>query len=427
MIGFSELRMSADKSKLLVGCFVEDFDFYENIYIDSVYVDYYRNRLSSGSPSDHAKCLYKNKLGKATDKLHYDAANKVFYIKNPTDAEVLTRFKGDNVTVNIFNSGVGGYTSFTAKMIDVAVDTSSSALKYTVVFSGYSNDSNPYMLIQNDTDCSVWVEDPDTTVRSLNLSLSASEISKKTFGVSDFANGLFYVYVICGGVPGSTTECGWDNMTTIGIIADWELVYKSGMHYISDIIKPHLPCRMNGIVGDGFTDFILRWNALKLGMQTCDYDSVDRLWNTMLKVDGGAEYGCGCGMGKKKSSVNDITFTVVVNVPADITINDETFENVTNATVTVLSGSLVSWVVNKTGYVSQSGFSKRTVDYTESVILVKETKPAIRLESATISGYGDDIPDIYIDPDDKTQEAILTDIVMLPGDKANVELIDTND
>lgn len=425
MIGFSELRMSADKSKLLVGCFVEDFDFYENIYIDSVYVDYYKNRLASGSPSDHAKCLYKNKLGKVTEQVSYDIENHVFYVTNTDAIDALKGFKGSKVTVRLTNSGVEGYSSFEATLGSVAMDTNTYA-RHIVTFSGYKADDNPYMLIQNDTQCSVWVEDPDTTVKSLNLSLSTSEISKKTFGVADFADGLFYVYVICGGVPGSTTECGKDNMTTIGVLADWELVYTSGMHYISDIIKPHLPCKMNGIVGDGFTDFILRWNALKLGIKTCDYDSVDKLWNTMLEVDRGADYGCGC-KGKKKSSGNDVTFTVNVNVPANITINGELFENATSAMLSVAAGSLVSWSVSKTDYVPQSGFIKPSSDSTKNVVLVKQTKPAIRILSATLHDYDDNDPDIYIDPDDITQEPVLKSIVMVPGDEADVLLIDTND
>ena len=199
MIQFSELRLSNDGRKLYIECAVEDFNIYNDVYISKIYVDYYKNRLSSGSPSEHAICVY------------------------------------DNV-------------------------------------------------------------DDDYTVKSYSATVYESQIEGVSFGTAHFAGGLFYVYVICDvhGTSLASADCGWDNMTTMGIIADWKKVYDEGMVFTADVANNSN--HMCGI-SDGFEDFILRWYALRLSMETCDYDSVDSIWDNMFN-NLNAHYsstGCGCG------------------------------------------------------------------------------------------------------------------------------------
>ena len=58
MIVFNELRLSEDKKNLIVSCGIEDLNIYDGLYIDTVYLEYYKNMQSSGSPSEKAILLY---------------------------------------------------------------------------------------------------------------------------------------------------------------------------------------------------------------------------------------------------------------------------------------------------------------------------------------------------------------------------------
>lgn len=194
MIQFSELRLSADKHKIYVGCEVENFDIYSGVYIKSVYIDYYKNRLASGSPSENAICLYDN-----------------------------------------------------------------------------THD--------------------DYTVKSAYATLDSNALTE-AFGTTTFVDGLFYVYVTCDvhGASLATADCGWDAMTTVGIVADWEKVWAEGMMYINEVANACSNCGIK----DNFLDFILRWEALKLAMITCDYETVDNIWDGLLGTSKMVSGGCGC-------------------------------------------------------------------------------------------------------------------------------------
>ena len=58
MVIFNEIRLSDDKSSLIVDCSVESLDIYEQMYIDTIYVEYYKNVTTVGVPSDKAKKIY---------------------------------------------------------------------------------------------------------------------------------------------------------------------------------------------------------------------------------------------------------------------------------------------------------------------------------------------------------------------------------
>ena len=194
MIQFSELRISTDGKKLYVDCHVENFVIYNNVYISAIYIDYYKNRLASGSPSEHAICMYEN-----------------------------------------------------------------------------IND--------------------DPTVKQCSATLRETELEGHDFGTNKFRGGLFYVYVICdtNGASLATADCGWDSMTTMGIVTDWQKIYNEGMMYINEMVNGK-----NCGVSDNFQDFILRWYAFRLAIETCDYDSLDKLWDGLFGNMEPNYSGCGC-------------------------------------------------------------------------------------------------------------------------------------
>jgi hypothetical protein len=59
MVKFDELRISEDGRFLTVECHVENYDMYREMYIESIYLEYYKNRGAAGL-SDKALLLFEN-------------------------------------------------------------------------------------------------------------------------------------------------------------------------------------------------------------------------------------------------------------------------------------------------------------------------------------------------------------------------------
>lgn len=68
MIRFDELRITDDKNMIVIECHVEDYDIYDEMYIKSIYLEYYKNRVSAGTPSDKAVEMYYDEDGSAAKR-----------------------------------------------------------------------------------------------------------------------------------------------------------------------------------------------------------------------------------------------------------------------------------------------------------------------------------------------------------------------
>ena len=70
MVKFNELRIKKDRSGLIVDCSVEGLTVYENMYISSIDLYYYKNADSSGLPVDTTKVItvYDNATDDTTVK-----------------------------------------------------------------------------------------------------------------------------------------------------------------------------------------------------------------------------------------------------------------------------------------------------------------------------------------------------------------------
>lgn len=60
MVLFNELRIADDKQSIFVDCYIEGLGIYSDMYIKEIYIDYYKNALTSGVPSDKAIKIYDN-------------------------------------------------------------------------------------------------------------------------------------------------------------------------------------------------------------------------------------------------------------------------------------------------------------------------------------------------------------------------------
>ena len=206
MVTFNELRICEDGNYLIVDCEIDNVDVFKNMYIQNIYLEYYKNASSVGMPSDKAHVIYENK---------YD----------------------------------------------------------------------------------------DASVKSKRVVFSKAELSSTEFGISSFDGEMFYVIVECGGAPTaeiSYMPCGEDDPRTIGVVIDWRLFYSRGMGYIASLFDDcGNPCQPT----DEFEHFIILWNALRLAVETCDWEMVKDLWDKFRLAKGtrgdsafGKVFGgCGCG------------------------------------------------------------------------------------------------------------------------------------
>ncbi len=61
MVIFNELRITEDAKCMVIDFEIEKVDVYKPMYIQSVYLEYYKNANAVSMPSGKAYCLYENK------------------------------------------------------------------------------------------------------------------------------------------------------------------------------------------------------------------------------------------------------------------------------------------------------------------------------------------------------------------------------
>lgn len=87
MVIFNELRISDDKQKLIVDCQMQDLSFYDEMGIQSIYIDWYKNFNLSGVRSDNAICIFENKKSSPVR-----AVRKCLNVRNLTEKFGTTTF-----------------------------------------------------------------------------------------------------------------------------------------------------------------------------------------------------------------------------------------------------------------------------------------------------------------------------------------------
>ena len=87
--------------------------------------------------------------------------------------------------------------------------------------------------------------------------------------------------------------CRLDELTTLGVTFDEALLHQKVLGYTNELIQD---CQ----VPQGFTDFILLWNAFNSAIETEHYIPAIKYWNMLFDstIDSGGYIGnkgnCGC-------------------------------------------------------------------------------------------------------------------------------------
>lgn len=110
------------------------------------------------------------------------------------------------------------------------------------------------------------------------------------FRQADMSNTLFFVFVKAKGVPSECTPCRLDEEITLGVTFDERILHQRVLGFTKDLVK-------DCTIPQGFTDFILLWNAFKSAIETEHYIPAIKFWK-MLFEDGdritATTKNCGC-------------------------------------------------------------------------------------------------------------------------------------
>lgn len=113
-------------------------------------------------------------------------------------------------------------------------------------------------------------------VKEASLVLGPSDFNEK-FTKTSLSKDLFFVYVKCKGVPDPCTPCRLDEMTTVGVTFDEELLHQRVMDYTKQLVG-------NCMVPQGFTDFILLWTAYKSAIETEHFIPAIKFYNLLFGI-----------------------------------------------------------------------------------------------------------------------------------------------
>lgn len=101
-----------------------------------------------------------------------------------------------------------------------------------------------------------------------------------SFRSNTFSNNLFFVFIEDSGTTDECIPCPIASNLTVAVTFDETIYYQMVMGYTKELADT---CQ----VSQGFTDFILKWNALKAAIETEHWVAAIKFWEMLF---GGIEW-----------------------------------------------------------------------------------------------------------------------------------------
>jgi len=132
------------------------------------------------------------------------------------------------------------------------------------------------------------------SLKEIHLVFDRNVFNEK-FCEPDLSGHMFFAYIKASGVPAPGTPCRLDEMTTVGVTFDRNLLYQTALGYLRE-----LGDRCS--VPKGLIDFILNMNALRMAIETDHYCPAIKFYKNLTdkRFHGGAAFDspsprpCGC-------------------------------------------------------------------------------------------------------------------------------------
>lgn len=307
MIQFNTLEISSDGKNLNIDVSVKDSSYYDNVYLGNIYIDTQDTFVDASAPSNKALNFdladYKDSIESYTYGYDEYSATSGLYlipiIDYTTDLEL--KFK-----LNYSDDNLRASDKFTLHIIDdnnetiesidmdseisinegILTVTIENAEKYknsngniAIIISYESGDGggNPNIFRGLDSDenydiatITKYKVRKFTYYKSKTLELNLDQLSLE--------NSLLYIYakVSDNSIPASDTPCGEDNIYTLGVLANFNPIYNTGMSYIKSLGDS---CN----ISKDFIFYILEYSAFKLALKTKNYSQANIYWNKFFK------------------------------------------------------------------------------------------------------------------------------------------------
>lgn len=119
-------------------------------------------------------------------------------------------------------------------------------------------------------------------VKEAHLVLNPTDAEFTPTAPNNFSQQLFFVYIICKsiGAPNPCIPCRLDELTTIAVTFDENLLYQKVMSYTKELAKDCVKPSKD------FVDFILMWNTFKASVETEHWNSAIRFYNMLFAYIG---------------------------------------------------------------------------------------------------------------------------------------------
>ena len=140
--------------------------------------------------------------------------------------------------------------------------------------------------------------DSSGQVKDMTIPIAAIPFNK-----SNFSDDLFFVFVKVKGTPDACVPCCMAKEVTVGATFDSNLLYQRVLGYTRELAQ-------DCTIPQGFTDFILLWNAFKAAVETEHFVPAYKYYNMLfgkdmegepygpygsgVTVHHGKKGGCGC-------------------------------------------------------------------------------------------------------------------------------------
>jgi len=185
-----------------------------------------------------------------------------------------------SVAIDVGENYSAAGPSSDAKVIEVAADSST----VNIIANGDVGCSKVYAQTEDEeciSECCIG----EVYQRKIHLELKATDLG------FDLLSHIYFVYVNVGGTPSPSTPCGYDVSYEMGVVYNARCIYNTGMLYMKQLADE---CAYH----KGFQDFILRYAAFKLALETGNYEEAVTFWHNYLQGERPStkveSKGCGC-------------------------------------------------------------------------------------------------------------------------------------
>ena len=143
------------------------------------------------------------------------------------------------------------------------------------------NDKEDYIVLDRGVFDAAW----NNTNQETGEAIDGNEpIANTSYTGTILSNNMFFVYVKCKDAPIiGCPPCRLDELTTLGVTFDEAMLHQKVLGYTNELVA-------DCTVPQGFTDFILLWQAFKSAIEAEHYIMAIKYWKMLFE-----DYGVGSG------------------------------------------------------------------------------------------------------------------------------------